>query len=342
MDLLPEVSFSVELRVDGPAKCASLSKKRNSAYGTQEYWDERYAKEAPDATFDWLKKYEDLKSYIHQFVPDSSKRVLHLGCGNSTLPIDMYDDGYEQQVNLDYSPVVIEKQQALHGEIRPKMTCRYLSLTLSSICSRSQPSQGARETFGSCRLTTGRSTCALTRVSSCIRYRQFLTSFFVAAIEVHAECEADRSTFPHCFLPLQTYSRRYPNSTNSHKGTMDAMMTQGGDPWVRGRPTAFCRALTFGVAESSGRDHAGVQGRSRRGVQGASSRWYLSVSVSNRSLVVEGMQQAHPSFALRRTWGQPHFRKRHLVREGWTIQVEELGGESSFSYFLYILSRTNE
>lgn len=133
MDLLPEVSFSVELRVAEPADGFYSYEKHNSAYGTQEYWDERYAREAPDATFDWLKKYEDMKPYIHQFVPDRSMRILHLGCGNSTLPIDMYDDGYEQQANLDYSPVVIEKQQALHGEVRPKMTCRYSCLALTSI-----------------------------------------------------------------------------------------------------------------------------------------------------------------------------------------------------------------
>lgn len=42
----------------------------------------------------------------------------------------------------------------------------------------------------------------------------------------------------------------------------------------------------------------------------------------------------------RRTWGQPHFRKRHLQREGWETEVVELGGESTFSYFLYVMRRT--
>nr|CRX79111.1 hypothetical protein ls5930a1_00147 [Leucosporidium scottii] len=207
-----------------------LLPEHNSAYGTQEYWDERYAREAPDATFDWLKKYEDMKPYIHQFVPDRSKRILHLGCGNSTLPIDMYDDGYEQQANLDYSSVVIEKQQALHGEVRPKMTW-----------------------------CTGD-----------IRKLPFEDGSFDVCID---------------------------------KGTMDAMMTQGGDPW--NPPAEIMQACKEEVDEVC------------------------------RVLAPGGI-------FLYLTWGQPHFRKRHLVREGWTIQVEELGGESSFSYFLYILRRTYE
>ena len=40
-----------------------------------------------------------------------------LGCGNSTLSKDMYDDGYTHIVNLDYSAVVIDKMQARFPEL---------------------------------------------------------------------------------------------------------------------------------------------------------------------------------------------------------------------------------
>lgn len=96
--------------------------QKNAAYGTQEYWDERYAREAPEAEFDWLKTYAEMKPFIHRHVPDKTSRVLHLGCGNSTLPKDMYDDGYEEQTALDYSAIVVERMKALH-ESREKLSC---------------------------------------------------------------------------------------------------------------------------------------------------------------------------------------------------------------------------
>ena len=37
-----------------------------------------------------------------------SDRILHLGCGNSTLAEDLYHLGYQQIINVDYSPTVIE------------------------------------------------------------------------------------------------------------------------------------------------------------------------------------------------------------------------------------------
>ncbi|KAH9973559.1 S-adenosyl-L-methionine-dependent methyltransferase [Lactifluus volemus] len=43
-----------------------------------------------------------------------------LGCGNSTLSEDMYDDGYKNIVNIDYSPVVIERMHARNHN-RPEM-----------------------------------------------------------------------------------------------------------------------------------------------------------------------------------------------------------------------------
>jgi len=44
-----------------------------------------------------------------------------LGCGNSTLSEDMYDDGYKNIVNVDYSPIVIERMRARNHD-RPEMS----------------------------------------------------------------------------------------------------------------------------------------------------------------------------------------------------------------------------
>ncbi|KAJ8474431.1 hypothetical protein ONZ51_g7205 [Trametes cubensis] len=44
-----------------------------------------------------------------------------LGCGNSTLSQDMYDDGYKNIVNTDYSGILIEKMRHKHSQSRPEM-----------------------------------------------------------------------------------------------------------------------------------------------------------------------------------------------------------------------------
>ena len=37
-----------------------------------------------------------------------------LGCGNSSLAVELYNDGYKNIVNMDYSPVVISNMQRRH------------------------------------------------------------------------------------------------------------------------------------------------------------------------------------------------------------------------------------
>ncbi|TPX49968.1 hypothetical protein SeMB42_g00561 [Synchytrium endobioticum] len=79
---------------------------KNASYGTKEYWDSRYKSETGQ-TFDWFKEYSALKSQFNEFIPCDSK-ILHLGTGNSTLPEDMADGGYQDQTAVDYSSIVIE------------------------------------------------------------------------------------------------------------------------------------------------------------------------------------------------------------------------------------------
>ncbi|KAI0060635.1 S-adenosyl-L-methionine-dependent methyltransferase [Artomyces pyxidatus] len=95
--------------------------QKNEEYGTREYWDQRYNQEPEDATFDWFKKYEDVAHLLRDAVPDKTSRILMLGCGNSTLSQDMYDDGYKNIVNIDYSSVVVDQMRARHQSARPEM-----------------------------------------------------------------------------------------------------------------------------------------------------------------------------------------------------------------------------
>jgi 2-polyprenyl-3-methyl-5-hydroxy-6-metoxy-1,4-benzoquinol methylase len=56
-------------------------------------------------------------------------RVLMLGCGNSLLSEVLYDAGYTNIVNIDYSAVVIEQMKARHAESRPKMSWLEMDVT---------------------------------------------------------------------------------------------------------------------------------------------------------------------------------------------------------------------
>ncbi|KAL1941294.1 hypothetical protein VTO73DRAFT_7506 [Trametes versicolor] len=100
---------------------ADILPKKNEEYGTKEYWDQRYTQESEDASFDWFKSYSDIADIIRELIPEKSARILMLGCGNSTLSQDMYDDEYKNIVNTDYSGILIEKMRHKNAQDRPEM-----------------------------------------------------------------------------------------------------------------------------------------------------------------------------------------------------------------------------
>lgn len=83
--------------------------------------DRRYSKEPSDSSFDWFKSYGDVADIIRELIPDKEARILMLGCGNSTLSEEMYDDGFKNIVNTDYSSVLIDNMKTRHEQVRPEM-----------------------------------------------------------------------------------------------------------------------------------------------------------------------------------------------------------------------------
>merc|ERR1711865_555560 len=73
-------------------------------YGQVAYWDERYKNDKE--VFDWYQRYEGIKNIITRYVePDS--RVLMVGCGNSRLSEEMYEDNISNITNIDISETCI-------------------------------------------------------------------------------------------------------------------------------------------------------------------------------------------------------------------------------------------
>ena len=98
-----------------------------SGYGDPKYWEKRY-KDEPESTFDWyqcpshsnrLSGYESLKPFIKELITLASK-ILVLGCGNSELSEQLYDDGFPLIDSIDISASVIS-QMRVRNLAREKM-----------------------------------------------------------------------------------------------------------------------------------------------------------------------------------------------------------------------------
>merc|ERR1712166_42321 len=73
-------------------------------YGQVTYWDERYTNDKE--VFDWYQRYDGIKSLITRFAEPES-RVLMVGCGNSRLSEEMYEDNIKDITNIDISDTCI-------------------------------------------------------------------------------------------------------------------------------------------------------------------------------------------------------------------------------------------
>jgi 2-polyprenyl-3-methyl-5-hydroxy-6-metoxy-1,4-benzoquinol methylase len=97
----------------------------NAHYNKQDYWEERFLDEDE---YDWLGKLDKVENDILPLLKKADK-ILIIGCGNSTFSSDLYDKGYCNIINIDYSQVVIKKMRELHSKQRPEMKWEYMDMT---------------------------------------------------------------------------------------------------------------------------------------------------------------------------------------------------------------------
>ena len=104
-------------------------------YGEKSYWDQRYANEDK---YEWYLSYAQFKGQLlpHLNVADyptpaaddtrrprSSLRVLVVGCGNSELSKQLFDDGFTGVESIDYSEVVVDKMNQTYHDT-PELKCQ--------------------------------------------------------------------------------------------------------------------------------------------------------------------------------------------------------------------------
>ena len=118
------------MELDSETKAAAKPACRKEAVNNAEfkeksYWEGRFEEEAE---YDWLLKYSDVRQQLLPYISPSDN-ILVVGCGNSSFSADLYDDGFHNITNIDFSAVVINKMQADHALTRPSMQWVCMDMT---------------------------------------------------------------------------------------------------------------------------------------------------------------------------------------------------------------------
>ncbi|EXF84313.1 hypothetical protein CFIO01_08344 [Colletotrichum fioriniae PJ7] len=93
------------------------------ALATPELWNQRYTKsDGSHPTHEWLRTFEALEPFFEKHLfsqrrPEISPRIMHLGSGDSTIPADLSVRGYNNQLCLDFSTVVIDLMRQQHADL---------------------------------------------------------------------------------------------------------------------------------------------------------------------------------------------------------------------------------
>jgi hypothetical protein len=78
------------------------------AFRSQQYWDSFFVNRG-DKPFEWYSSWPFLRPLlraalgVEDGVPPHAARLLVVGCGNSELSAQLYDDGFESVTNVDFS-----------------------------------------------------------------------------------------------------------------------------------------------------------------------------------------------------------------------------------------------
>ena len=92
-------------------------KKKSHEYSSKNYWEGRYG--LFSKRMDWYTNFSQLnndfgiENLIKNKYPSNTykKRILEMGCGNSTLSYDLYNKGFKNITAIDFSENIINKMK---------------------------------------------------------------------------------------------------------------------------------------------------------------------------------------------------------------------------------------
>lgn len=96
----------------------------DQAFSYAAYWDERYSQsDGSSPTHEWLRSFEALESFFTAnlfnsaaLAPANHPLILHLGSGDSTVPIELAARGYDRQVCVDFSSTIVKVMEERHAQ----------------------------------------------------------------------------------------------------------------------------------------------------------------------------------------------------------------------------------
>lgn len=99
--------------------------KNYNEFLSKKYWDSFFKKLDQKNTdtefFEWYGEFPSFSPYLTpQLSP--SFQILNIGCGNSLFSEQLYDSGYKNIKNIDFSEKVIKKMRKRSLKIRPEMS----------------------------------------------------------------------------------------------------------------------------------------------------------------------------------------------------------------------------
>ncbi|GAB1313469.1 hypothetical protein MFIFM68171_03679 [Madurella fahalii] len=89
------------------------------------YWNERYSQsDGSTPTHEWFRSFPDLEPFFERnffaspgLTAKDNPVVLHLGSGDSTIPVELAARGYKRQLCVDFSSAVVSLMSDRHAEI---------------------------------------------------------------------------------------------------------------------------------------------------------------------------------------------------------------------------------
>lgn len=76
----------------------------------EEYWNS-FFKKRDKKSFEWYGNFSQIYPIVQKSIQKENARILMLGCGNSSFSYDLYQKGYRNIVNIDFSDIVIEEMK---------------------------------------------------------------------------------------------------------------------------------------------------------------------------------------------------------------------------------------
>eukprot|EP00026_Physarum_polycephalum_P003144 Phypoly_transcript_03153.p1 GENE.Phypoly_transcript_03153~~Phypoly_transcript_03153.p1 ORF type:complete len:779 (+),score=240.35 Phypoly_transcript_03153:50-2338(+) len=86
-----------------------LLPKTYAEFRSREYWDSFFRKRK-EKEFEWYGDFAHIKAPLTATL-STNDQILVIGCGNSNLSSNLYDAGYHEITNIDFSPIVINEMK---------------------------------------------------------------------------------------------------------------------------------------------------------------------------------------------------------------------------------------